>query len=329
MFYPGQKITIASTKLGRNIIFEYCATGRIESSWKKQTDTLQLTMPRRLTYKGQLLQDLITVGDRITVDVGYDGELKREFAGFLSRVDAKVPLGIYAEDNMWAFKKGSITKAWSSANLKTVVKYLVDHYNTTYGHKFTFNAVDADLGALRLKDATGSLALAKIREIYGMVAYFRGDELNVGFPRGTGTNSADATRVKYRFTYNIISSDLMFRTKDEIRVKIRAISNRIDNKKDTVEVGDPEGEVHTRNFFNVSKEKLKTLAETELANARFDGYQGTFRSFGIPEVAHGDVAVLEDPDYPEREGAYFVDSVTTEFGTKGFKRIVELGQKAS
>lgn len=35
------------------------------------------------------------------------------------------------------------------------------------------------------------------------------------------------------------------------------------------------------------------------------------------------------PDYPEREGAYFVDSVTTEFGTKGFKRIVELGQKAS
>lgn len=329
MYYPGQQIVISSAKLQKDIVFDYCAGGRIESSWKKQTDTAQLTLPRRLKYGDKMLQDLIAPGDRITIALGYDGDLQPEFSGFITRIDARIPLGIYAEDSMYLFKRGSITQGWKSVNLETVIKHLADHYNSTYKTNLTYKTVNADLGTLRIKEATGSQVLQKIRDTYGFVAFFRDNQLNVGFPRSSGTNSSAARRVKYRFTENIIQSNLEFRTKEEVRIKIRAVSNFTNNKKETVEVGDVDGEVHTRNFFNVSKSKLKELAQLELDNARFDGYRGGFRTFGIPRVAHGDIAVLEDPDYPERAGSYFVDSVVTEFGIKGFKRNVELGQQAA
>ena len=74
---------------------------------------------------------------------------------------------------------------------------------------------------------------------------------------------------------------------------------------------------------------MRLRAETELRRRTFDGYDGSIDTWLIPECQAGDSVELHDPDYPHKEGTYFVRSVTTEFSEEGGKRKVQLGFRLS
>jgi phage protein D len=112
-------------------------------------------------------------------------------------------------------------------------------------------------------------------------------------------------------------------------VQLEAISIGKDNKKTKVTVGDEKGEKHTIHFYNKTEKELKALATAKLDLFKYDGYKGTFKAFGQPSVVHGMEVNLEDDNYPERAGSYFVDGVTTTYGSGGFRRNVELGKKSA
>ena len=68
---------------------------------------------------------------------------------------------------------------------------------------------------------------------------------------------------------------------------------------------------------------------TEVKRLSFDGYEGNITTWLIPYCKPGDTAELRDEDYPEKDGRYFVQAVTTEFSRDGGKRTVELGFRLS
>lgn len=328
MFLVGVYITLQSQKLGETLVFNWVHQGRIDSSWLNLTDTCELQFAKRIFYKGQKLQNLLSSGDKVEVRFGYDGELRTEFAGYLTRYDARIPLTVFCEDNMWVLKKGTITKNFGSkAKLKDVIDTITGYYNQNYNAGLSSIVEDAELGAFSVKELSGAMILEKLKSTYGLYSYFRGNVLYSGLAYQATGGTVETRR--YRFTQNIINNDLEYRIADDVKLRVKAIAFDAKNKKVIEYGGDPEGELHTMHYpIGTTKEQLKKLAEAEASRQRFDGYAGAFTAFHIPTTEHSDIVEIEDFEYPEREGRYLVDRVVKTFGVNGIRRTIYPGKKA-
>src|SRR5690606_21128975 len=104
-----------------------------------------------------------------------------------------------------------------------------------------------------------------------------------------------------------------------------------DNTRVEVEVGDEGGEQRTLFMYDVSdKKQLETFGREQLQKLKYDGWEGSIRTFLYPYAEPLMTAELHDPQYGERRaGTFVIDSVTTEFSTSGARREVEPGAKRS
>jgi len=290
---------------------------RIEKSWKKLTDNATVILPKNLQLKSKNLHDLIKKGDAIKIELGYDGNLNTEFDGYVTRIKANTPVEIQCEDQMWLLKKTNLVMSWDSVNLQEMIR------NITPGAVDIGNVLDLELGSFRINNVTPAKVLEVLREKYGLVSFFRNGSLNVGFPYPA------IPEIKvYNFQSNIAKSNLEYKLDDDLALRVRAISIMPDNTKIEIELGDPEGEVRTLHYYNISdKAELKKIAESQIGLLKAKGYRGNFEGFGVPVVEHSNGVRIEDNEYPERAGTYFVDSVIAMFGVRGYRRRMICGRK--
>ena len=294
-------------------IFRNVNSVRIESSWKELTSRATIKLPNIK----RLLEKDIKNGDEVLIRLGYNGELKDEFVGYVASVSPKIPLEIMCEDEMWKLKQKTVSHSWRSVKLKDVLKTLVPDA--------TIECPDVTLSPFRLDKVTVAMALEKLKDEYMLVVYFRNKKLFVGL----AYNEKSLGEVNYHFQKNAMMSSLVFKKKEDIKIKVKAISIMPDNTRIEYEAGDPDGGQHTVHFYNHTKAELQALVKEKINRMKFDGYRGSFKAFGIPLPQHGMVANMMDDRYPERAGSFFIDGVTTDYGADGFRREVELGRSAN
>lgn len=328
VFVVNTHITLQSQKLGQTLVFNYVTNGMVDSSWQNLTDTCELTFAKRIFYKGEKLQNLLSAGDKVLVRIGYDDDTTEEFAGYLVRFNARIPLTLFFEDNMYLLKKGEITKSFgTNAKLKTVIDHIVSYYNSNFNAGINSIVEDADLGAFTVKDLTGAKILEKIKSTYGLYAYFRGNTLYAGFAYQIKESSS--TTVRYQFQKNIVYDNLEYRQSADAKIRVKAISLQKDNKKVIAFSGEDKGGTHTLHLpIGLNQQAVQQQADAEAKRLKFDGYRGSLVGFYKPVVRHGDVCEVIDPEWPEREGRFLVDRVVTQFGVNGIRRIVYPGLKA-
>jgi hypothetical protein len=241
---------------------------------------------------------LIKKGDEVSISLGYDGLLKKEFQGYVSEVQAGSPTTIICQDAMWLLKRKPVSKTFRIVKLKELLDAITSDIQVV--------AAEIGLGQFRIKDATPVQVLEEIKKTYGLVSFFKGDTLYSGLPYPVIGQTHN-----FEFGRNIIDqgTELSFVSKEDTRIRVKAISIKPDNTKIEVEVGDPEGELRTLNFYNLSQSDLKKMAEQEAEKLRYDGFRGSFMAFGQPSVQHGDIVRIADNKY-NRSGQYIVKSVT-------------------
>ena len=290
---------------------------RITSTWKAISDTAEIKLP----YLRGMLDKQINVGDRVVIYLGYNGVLKQEFKGYISVKKPDVPFTLICEDEMWKLKQIKVSPTgWSTIKLADVITHLAPDVVLT-------DLPDITLSPWRIENDTRNVAQAldRLRHDFGLAVYFRDGRLYAGLPY-----YENAGEVKFRFGVNAKDRSLEFKREADIKLQVKAISLLPSGKHINETVGDVGGEQHTLHFYNLTRDELKRQAAEKLPLLRFDGFRGSFLSFGIPQTKHSMVANLEHPRYPEKNGKYFIDTVTTEYnGSVGYKRINELGRKAS
>jgi hypothetical protein len=306
----------------------------INSTWKEMTDTCHITLPKKIAIQnGKRLEDVIAIGDRAQVQLGWDWKLNKEFCGWVSRpVAPNIPFEIFCEDNIWLFKKGSLNMSWKQIYLDDLLAWLIAQLpsNTgAWGNPITHQTSgQIDLGSFQIHKATPAKVLDFLKEHYGLVSYFLDDVLYVG-----KVHTGSGNTVVYDFQKNIIKSNLSFRKKDEVHLKITAQSILADNSQVSVTIEDnnaADPEEHTLSFYNIKdKNTLTLLAQHAMDQLHYDGYRGNFNAFGEPFCRPSDIANVTDEYYPERAGDYFIDKVKTTFGQNGYKREIELGSIVS
>lgn len=291
----------------------------IETSWQTFTDTATLTLPFKLKNNGEVItvgsSGLFKRGTKVKIELGYLPNLVTEFEGYISNILPDSPLVIECQDASWLLKQSTITKSEKGADLGDFLEAVVDGV-------IEINAVEANIGAMRLTRVTALQVLEELKKTYGLVSFVRGGILRSGL----AYYPEESAEHEIIFQRNVISSNLEYVNRDDIKIKVKAISILPDNTKLEAEAGDDGGTTRTFFAYNITDTKaLQTFADNELTKLSFDGYRGDFETFGEPSIQHGDLVTLKDNKFPEREGRYLVDSVTKSFGMNGYRQSVTLG----
>lgn len=294
----------------------------IESSWDTLTDTAKIDFPRRTEWDGKSLfsgaNPIFKRNDPIEINIGYDGDNKRVFSGYLSAVKATVPVSVDCQDSAYLLKQSTITKSWKNATLKEVLDYILPT-------QIPYEAPAVTLGPIRVSNSTPAKVLEYLKEHYFLKSWLRNGTLYCGLAY------VPALQAKHSISFelNVVEHSLEYIRKDDVKIMLKGISMYPDNTKEEYSTGDSTGEQRTVHFYDVSKSDLKTLTDAEIERLRYEGYRGSFTTFLKPQIQHGDIVKLTSTQYPERDGSYFVKSVTTTFGNDGGRQIVELDSKAS
>ena len=289
----------------------------ISSSWKSIGDTATLKLPG-LRHK---LEKLITTGQPVKIEMGYNGQLNTVFEVFVADVLPNVPFELKLEDEAYWLKRRLVTKAWKKTTLREVLAYL-------YTGPLDNQVPDVDLSPFRLDQVSIYKALEKLKEEFGLTIYFRGKTLYAGLAYA---EQAGTATVVYHLQRNVVSTELTFKRADDVRLGVKAVSILADAKDLRVHVGDDDGDQVTIHFYNVTSEaKLKQLATERLDKLKYEGYRGSITGYGLPRPVHGQAVQLLDELYPERAMKVLVDGVNTSASKSGgFRRVVTLGRRAS
>jgi hypothetical protein len=302
------------------LVFSYANELQIESTWKEFTDTATIRLPRNLRLQENELLKLMKVGDRVVIKLGYEDEsMSAEFMGYLTAIKPNTPLELSCEDESWQLKKEPISKTFKKTTVLRMMRSLLSAYEII--------GFDSEISAMVISKSTPAQVLEQLKESYGLNSFFRLNNekpvLVIGKPY-----SDQSSDFEYTFSKDILAHNLEFKRKEDIKLKVIAISNNRDGSKIEVQVGDADGEERTLNFYNVSKATLTELATVEIDKMKYDGYRGSLTVSGQHKAVHGSVVKLTDNTYPERGGRFFVEKAITKFGNQGFTRELTLGAKA-
>ncbi|MCA0234954.1 MAG: hypothetical protein LCH81_01075 [Bacteroidetes bacterium] len=323
MYVLGAEIEIGGKKFTRVNMVE------VESSAKVIEDTATIKMPTtaRLERQGKFITEVDTarvfkVGDPVVIRLGYNGELREEFRGFVSKIKPSTPLEIECIDATWTLRRKNLKASFKKTTLKNLLNFILKDT----GVSLKGNVPGVNFTEFYFKNVTAATALQKLKDDYGLTVYLKNfNELHVGLSSYT-----DGMVVKYGISENVIDNDLEWVNEDDTRIKVKAVHIRPNNTKVEKAVGDLDGETRTLFFYDLDDPKqLETMALQELAKYKYSGYKGGFNTFLLPVVQVGNVARIRDIHFEERGGDYLVDKVTTTFGTDGARRKIELGIKVS
>jgi len=322
MFNLHSHITMTEPSGRKSLAMDFVNAVETESSWRKLTDTARITLPRRIRVLDGDINDAVKRGSSVKVWLGYNGNLRLEYVGYVARVDARVPFTVECEDEMWRLKQRTFSRAWRNASVGEIVSLVWDG---------RANVVDFGIGEYRVDRATGAAVLDDLQKNYNVYSYFTydGGEPVLNVSLGGYDFAKKGRRHAYNLMANVAANDLVYRRKEENKIRVVATSTGKGGVVIQAEAGDPDGEEVKLEKRNMALPELERLAQAELQRLQYDGYKGTLTGFGEPCAEHNDIAVITDPEWPERQGAYMVDSVKKTFGTSGYRRQLALGVRVN
>lgn len=301
----------------------------IESSADQLSVVCTIAVPGMAWNRSYGLEDKLKRGDAVTVKLGYDGNLKTEFVGYLKAIQPNNPLKLVCEDNAYLFRKDIKARQFKKTTSVPILQYVVDQVNsqlTTTKMKLVTDVSGIQFDTFTILPGNAFQVLEKLKAETGFNIYCRGSELHCHLPY-----TERRGQVRYDFSRNVEESDgLEYVSADDRKVLIRMIGRSKKGAKVQVEVGEKGGDVRTVQNPTISdKATLTRIGQQLLKKQSYDGYKGALKGWLVPYCETGYTATVVDVDYPQREGRYYVKGVKTEFSAQGGRRTVSLGIKVT
>lgn len=293
-----------------------------ESSWKELTDRGSITLPRNIKFFDKNnVKDVFRRGDQITVYFGYNGNLVKEFEGYISEVSADIPIVIKFEDEMYNVRKLPVNLVSKNISLKELFEKIVPDYELDI-------LEHVQLGAVKLAKTKVGPVLEKLQSDWGLYTYMRGKTVVCG---KYYADESSYDPFKFHLERNCVSTSLNYQKKEDISLKIKVVSTLRNGTKITVDnVGDADGNERQLTFYNITvKAELERLGKLEYEKYKQDRFEGSFTAFGIPSVRHGLKAGIKSTLYEDRSGSYYIEKVAKKFSPDGIRQDITLGDRVT
>lgn len=315
----------------------------IKKSVSQFVDKATILMPTSARIKmGETVNDLAPVaksfseGAKVIINLGYNGQLKHEFTGFISRVNFKSPLEVECEGYSYQLRKRTYKRVFKQTKLVEILKFLAQGTDIIVREE---NVAKVEVTRLLLQDHSGTEALQLIKKMFNdlILIWFDNNVLHARvFPI-----EPIGPIVKYRVGANVINADdlkkreavnqdveVIYQARDQAGMVKVATGGRLKAWKTiTSSSSQTPGERKRINTTITHQPTLNALAKSNHFKLTYDGYDGKITCFIQPFVLPAWAIQMEDRKFPERGGKYIVNAIEVRYGLTGARRILELGNK--
>lgn len=295
--------------------FESC---KIESSWKNLTDTAEFTIPRKVKdFDRNGVSEWFREGDPVEIWLGYDGvdNLVKEFQGYIKQVPAGIPLVITCEDEMYKLKRRTVSISKKDCELKELLEEIAPDYTVVCDE-------GVKLGNVRYSKMTAGQVLEALQD-NGIYSWFVGGELHA---YEVSRSDIDPVRILLERT---VSEGLKQKEIEKTIVALSLIRRK--GKRTNVEYGDDQAGKRIKKEISgieMSEAELRAEAKRMYELATTPGLDGDITLFGLPRLQHGMIVDMYSELYKEKNGKYYVDSITKTFDKNGYRQVCKLGMQA-
>lgn len=294
---------------------------KVKHSVEQLSDTATVTLPAMVEGAALELESKLSVGDAVTILLGYDDQLQTEFKGYLKAINTDGGnLTLDCEDAIYLFDKKIQDEQLANIGMKALLEKVARQIDPTFTVQSEF---DFTWDKFTFYHATGRDVLKKVQDETKANIWFDGQTLHVQ-PQYA---QASGKTVVFDFSRNIESSNLKYRRKEDKKVEVEIKMTMPDGTERKVTVGTSGGKSVKKVVSGVSESELTTLAKNEHNLWCYDGYEGSFTGWLVPFVEPGDAVRLRDADYEYKEGLYYVTGTEISFSKGGGKRTVSLGRR--
>ena len=296
---------------------------------KNLTQTAKVEIASRWMFaeKGVQIKQLLHRNDPIEIHTGYGNQYVKRFDGFIRTVSPTIPVLIECDDWMFKLKNTPVKDAgYKNVKISTLLDTIIP---ASYG--ITYDILDTEIGTFTHRDANVAMILDKIKEVTGMVVYFKGKTLFIG-KAYIGRVGAEARKpvCQLHIQRNVKKNDLTYQDPDDLKVNMVVIIKQ-KGKDKRLEYGpDVDGKIILEKVTGVTEEQAKGIAEAKTALFKKAGLKGKIGMYLLPYIEVGDVVQIVDSQYPEKNGNYFVDGTEETYNAStGGTQLLTLGSKAN
>lgn len=285
-------------------------------------DTATIVLPEAVMNKVLNLENKINRGSGVLIQLGYDGNLETEFEGFIQDITTNdSTLKIVCEDALFLFRVGVKDVELKPSSLKSIAQYVIDKIDQSYKLSCDY---DISYEKFVIHQATGFDVLKKLQEETKANIYFdtQNKILHIHPPY-----LEKGGAVKYSMQQNIEKSTLEYKKAVDKKVEITVESTDSKGKVKSITAGTTGGDKITMKVGPMGEVDMKKVADAALRKNSFDGYTGSFDGWLIPFVKPTYSAIIQDQDYPYKDGSYYVVGVKTNFSESGGVRTITPGIK--
>lgn len=296
----------------------------IETNVDNLSDTAIITLPEAVMNQVLNIENEVKRGSEVIIKAGYDNTMETEFVGYVQDVQTNdSSLKIMCEDALFQFRKGVKDVELKPTSLPKIAQYLINQIDSSFTLKCDY---DITYEKFVIHQATGYDVLKKLAEETKANIYFNTEkkELHIHPPY-----VEKGGEVIYSMQRNVENSSLEFKKAIDRKIEVTVEKTNLAGKIESYTTGTTGGDKVTLKVGSVSNADLKKIADAELIRRSADMYEGSIDTWAIPFVQPTYTAKIKDEDYPEKDGKYYVTSVTTSISESGFKRTVKLGIKVS
>lgn len=296
----------------------------IECNVDNLADTAVITLPEAVMNQVLNFGNEVKRGSEVIIKAGYDNDLKTEFVGYVQDVQTKdSSLKIICEDALFLFRKAVKNVELKPTSVPKIAQLLIDQIDSSYtlvcDYTITYEK-------FVIHQATAYDVLKKIAEETKANIYFNTEKKQLHIHPPYIEKSGEVIYVMQR---NVENSALEYKKAIDRKVEVTVEKTNLSGKIESYTTGTTGGEKITLKVGSVGTADLKKIADAELIRRSADMYDGTIDTWAIPFVQPTYSAKIKDEDYPERDGNYYIVSVTTSINEGGFKRTVKPGIKLS
>lgn len=317
MYYePCARVSI-STRSG-NLEFTQVNRVEINESVKELGNKAVIVIPRNYKeIEGLNVLSLLDRGSAVKIELGYDQKYSVEFTGFLDEIESDAPLTLHIDDEFYPWKRNNLVNTFSNVKLAEILKfafpdYLIECPDVSIGDKF------------QVSNVSSYQVLLKIQEQFGFYTRLNGKNLSCLWPFELTGDISGVLHLYTFYTYTVKTSDLKYRRREDVKVRVRVTSSDRKGGKRKYEVGakEQEGSLYSMDLpAGMTDAELKEYGDAWYNRLSFDGYSGTITGFGVPVTHAGDTLRIIDHQETDRQGSYLIDSVKITYDLKqGFER---------
>lgn len=335
-------------------IYAYISTGKITIPANCQVESISNSINAVLklvglgdnsipdeTYSLIQTRTLFKEGDKVSIDLGYNGDLRNEFRGFVRRVNTDTPLVIDLEGYGWQLRKKVINHTWpGKTTIKEILTYIIAGTDIVLSTEIpVINLTDFHIGnktALELLDYFKS----KMR----LTVYFDDNVLYVGLQL-LMINYLKPENVKkhvfYKLGVNTIkSAELKERLAAETPLLVQIKTKGKNGKYTVYQAGTPGGDLFKETIpFSSDQNYLKQIAAEVLNRRSYNGYEGKISAFLQPYCQPAWKATINGGSQNTKDGKtngkiisfadgdYFIAGTQVKYGVNGARRMVEISYR--